>query len=321
MSNFVSKMEKKFGKYATDKIPLIMIICYSLGYIFNLINPDLLYVISLNPYAILHGQVWRLFSWILIPPGSSNIFFLLLSLYFYYSISKSLNAIWGNFKFNLYIFGGVLFIIIGAFGLYFFDRFTGFFVASDVYIPELVLYGYNTTYALISLLFTTYYLNMSLVLAYASTFPDAMVIFIVIPLKMKVLGILYAVILIYEAWEMGPLGFYILAISMLNFIIFFFTDRKKIRAYTKNRRNAQRAYNDMAAKRERERKIKVSRMRPSEGIAKHKCCICGQTDIDNPDLTFRFCSKCEGNYEYCQNHLYTHSHKGHLDVLNDENRD
>ena len=40
----------------------------------------------------------------------------------------------------------------------------------------------------------------------------------------------------------------------------------------------------------------------------HKCYICGQTDADNKDLEFRYCSKCNGNYEYCQNHLFTHEH-------------
>ena len=41
-------------------------------------------------------------------------------------------------------------------------------------------------------------------------------------------------------------------------------------------------------------------------VAKHKCAICGRTELDDPNLEFRFCSKCNGNYEYCQNHLFTH---------------
>ena len=47
----------------------------------------------------------------------------------------------------------------------------------------------------------------------------------------------------------------------------------------------------------------------NQPIARHKCAICGKTDITNPEMTFRFCSKCNGNYEYCENHLYTHMHK------------
>ena len=43
-------------------------------------------------------------------------------------------------------------------------------------------------------------------------------------------------------------------------------------------------------------------------ITRHKCAICGQTEDDDPSLEFRFCSKCNGNYEYCQQHLFTHTH-------------
>ena len=44
------------------------------------------------------------------------------------------------------------------------------------------------------------------------------------------------------------------------------------------------------------------------GVTKHRCAICGRTEADSPDMQFRFCSKCEGNYEYCEEHLYTHKH-------------
>jgi hypothetical protein len=44
-------------------------------------------------------------------------------------------------------------------------------------------------------------------------------------------------------------------------------------------------------------------------VTKHKCAVCGRTEKDDPNLEFRFCSKCNGNYEYCQDHLYTHIHK------------
>ena len=37
--------------------------------------------------------------------------------------------------------------------------------------------------------------------------------------------------------------------------------------------------------------------------------LCGRTELDDPTLTFRYCSKCSGNKEYCQEHLFTHEHK------------
>jgi hypothetical protein len=61
-------------------------------------------------------------------------------------------------------------------------------------------------------------------------------------------------------------------------------------------------------KRQKQFRSQFSQPRPGSGIAKHKCAICGRTEQDDPTLTFRYCSKCEGNYEYCQEHLFTHTH-------------
>ena len=49
----------------------------------------------------------------------------------------------------------------------------------------------------------------------------------------------------------------------------------------------------------------------SSKITRHKCAVCGRTEETNPELEFRFCSKCDGNYEYCQDHLFTHVHVKH----------
>ena len=111
MSNF----EKKFGKYAIKNLSLTLIMCYAAGYLIEMVLPGLFYFLTLNPYAIIHGQVWRLVTWILIPPDSSNLFFVLLMLYFYYSLGTSLERTWGTYRYNVYIFSGMLFTIIGSF--------------------------------------------------------------------------------------------------------------------------------------------------------------------------------------------------------------
>ena len=113
--NFIDKLERKFGRYATDKLPFILIACYALGYMIEKINYSWINYLTLNPYLILKGQVWRLVSWILIPPSESNIFFVLIMLFFYYSISMSLVKTWGVFKYNLYIVVGLLCSVIGSF--------------------------------------------------------------------------------------------------------------------------------------------------------------------------------------------------------------
>lgn len=87
--NFWDKMEKKFGRYAIPNLSLYLILCFGCGYLIYAINPAMLNYLTLDPYKILHGQIWRLFTWILIPGdgGSINIFTLIM-LFFYYSIGS-----------------------------------------------------------------------------------------------------------------------------------------------------------------------------------------------------------------------------------------
>ena len=100
MSNF----EKKFGKYAIRNLSLVLILCYACGYLIQFVNSGFLHYLTLNPYAILHGQVWRLVTWIIVPPDASNLFFVLIMLYFYFSIGTTLENTWGTYRYNLYIF-------------------------------------------------------------------------------------------------------------------------------------------------------------------------------------------------------------------------
>ena len=114
MSNF----EKKFGKYAIKNLSLILIMCYACGYLMKWINPGFFTYLYLNPYEIIHHfQIWRLLTWLIVPPDSFD-FWTLLMLYFYYSIGTSLERTWGTYRYNVYIFSGILFTAVGAFILY-----------------------------------------------------------------------------------------------------------------------------------------------------------------------------------------------------------
>ena len=79
----MSDFERKFGKYAVRDLSLKLIILYLIGYAIYYIRPEILYYMTLNPYAIVHGQVWRLVSWLLIPPSASNLFFIAIMMFFY----------------------------------------------------------------------------------------------------------------------------------------------------------------------------------------------------------------------------------------------
>lgn len=285
--SFSVKMERKLGKYAIKNITLYLIVCYAFGYIIELVNPDFISFMTLEPAYILRGQIWRLFTWLVIPPAESNLFFVLIMLYFYYSIGRSLEMIWGTYRLNVYLISGMIYTILGSFALY------GILTALGA--PGLTTFG---------MAFSTTYINLSIFLAYAATFPDMQVLlFFLIPIKVKVLGIIYVVILVYECISIatgygllvGMVYWVVIGASLLNFIIFFFTSRGKIRL------NPRQAVQRM------EYRHQVKQAEATK-IAKHKCAVCGRTSETNPELEFRFCSKCQGNFEYCNDHIFSHEH-------------
>ena len=87
--NFLNKMERRFGRYALTNLSLYIVLTYAAGYLLYMITPQVLTYMTLEPAMILRGQVWRIVSWLLIPPSTQNIFFILITLMFYYSIGTS----------------------------------------------------------------------------------------------------------------------------------------------------------------------------------------------------------------------------------------
>ena len=279
MSNF----EKKFGKYAISNLSLILILCYVVGYVIELINGRFLTYLTLNPYEILHGQVWRIFTWIIVPPSSLDPFTIIMLL-FYYNIGTSLERTWGTYRYNVYLLSGMLFTVLGS-----------MVWLGIQYIGSGPAQNLGAVSAVASLYFSTYYINMSIFLAFAATFPNVQVLLMfLIPVKVKWLGILYGLVLVYDFLFAGNLVTRIaIASSLLSFVIFFFTSRSHIHMSPKQMKRRAEFRQDI---------------RRNSKVTKHKCAICGQTEDDDPSLEFRFCSKCNGNYEYCQHHLFTHTH-------------
>lgn len=294
----MSKFEKKFGKYAIPNLSLILVVCYVAGYILQLVNPRFMSYLTLDPYQILHGQVWRVFTWVISPPSSLD-FFTLLMLFFYYSLGTSLERVWGTYRFNIYIWGGMLITIVAAFltmGLCY--LLFGEVLADSATATE---FFYNGSW-----LFSTYYINMSIFLAYAITYPEYQVlIMFFIPVKVKWMGIIYGILLVIDMIRYfmaglvyPPFWFGVVAIgaSLLNFLIFWLNTKRLGHLAPKQ------------IKRRAEFKHQVKEA-VKETKAVHRCSVCGRTDKDDPTLEFRYCSKCAGSHAYCQDHLFTHEHK------------
>ena len=252
--NFLDKMERKYGRYAIRNLPMFIIATYVAGYLIELFMPEMLMYLMLDPYYILHGQVWRLVTWILIPPSGLD-FFTIIMLLFYFSLGQTLERTWGSFRFNVYIFSGLIFTVIGAF----------------------LLYALTGAAGVIGLYFSTYYINMSIFLAFALTYPDMQVLLV--------------------SLDQGNIASRVAIVaSLLNFVLFFLLSGRFAR------------FSPHEVHRRQEYKRNVRKVQPRKGTARHKCAVCGRTEEDGDHLEFRFCSRCDGNYEYCQDHLFTHQH-------------
>lgn len=287
--NWIQKMERKFGRYAINNLMYYIIILYIVGYLVDMLNPGFFYsYLSLNVEAILHGQVWRLLTF-LAQPMDTSIIFLVFALHLYYMIGQHLEAQWGAFRFNLYFFAGVLFHIIAAFVVYF---------VTGVSMP-----------------IGTTYLNLSLFFAFAALYPNVeFLLFFIIPVKVKYLALFdglffgYTILqafmpayggspyigVIYHARAIAA------AVSLLNFVIFYFSSRN-VKAYSPKQVHRRKKFQKEI------RNAGVNKEAAKVG-AKHRCAVCGRTELDDPNLEFRYCSKCNGAYEYCQDHLFTHEH-------------
>ena len=140
-------------------------------------------------------------------------------------------------------------------------------------------------------------------------------LYAVLPIKVKWLALLDAAYMVYQIISSIYTGsrylmigatqyasaYYSIAVAiivaMANFLIYFFSTRnyqrinpKQVHRKREFRRQTNRAQNTYA------------------NGARHRCAVCGRTELDDENLDFRYCSKCDGNYEYCSDHLFTHQH-------------
>jgi len=282
---FMNKLERKFSRYAVSNLTLYLIMGYVVGYVLGRVSPSMLGMLTLDPYLIFHGQVWRLVSWVLVPPSMDNILFYVIMMLLYYNLGMSLENTWGTFRYNVYIFGGILYTVIGAL---------------VTWVVLALMYGKPLQQLMgqyVGASVSTYYICMSIFLAFATCYPNMQVmLYFIIPIRIKWLAIVYVVLIGYDLIQNSWPGRIVIVMSMLNFLIFFLSTRDFYR------------YSPREVKRKQVYRRAVNQPKRGNGISKHKCAICGRTELDDPTLEFRFCSKCAGNYEYCQEHLFTHRH-------------
>ncbi len=309
----IDKLENKFGRIAIKHLMLYVCICYAVGYVLFITNNyGVLDALSLNAEKILHGQVWRIVSYLVQPPTSARPLFFFITLYFYYMIGRYLEYQWGAFKFNVYFFSGMLLNVIAA-------------------IVIFLIFGINMP-------MSVYFLNLSLFMAFALEQPDRyMLLFFIIPFKAKWFALIDAIYfgtaVLFGFLSLGvrlpdglitflsriginpsPTAATAAVIAMMNFIIFYFVFKVGGKSSSRQQNQKQYQYNPYGNanrsgnnNQNNQRGAYTSQAGPTR-IPRHRCAICGKTEFNAPNEDFRFCTSCEGAFEYCSEHLHNHKH-------------
>lgn len=271
--NWLDRLDRKFGKYAIKGLMKYIVIINLAVYMIAVAIPNVSIVgqLALFPDKVMHGEVWRIITFIFIPPGQSLIL-ILFALYLYYMIGTELEQEWGSFKFNVYYFVGVIGAILAAF---------------------------ITDYPA-----TPTYLNLSLFLAFACIYPDyEILLFFILPIKMKYLAIFEGIFLAVTFIQGSMMTKLLVIFSVINFFLFF---GKSMLSNIRRKNNIKNRNKKSYTK-----NIKVKKKFNGEVTrigTRHRCNVCGMTEKDNPEMDFRYCSTCEGEYEYCMEHLNNHEH-------------
>lgn len=287
----------------------MLYICLGSGLmsILNLMNGgSFLYeMLCFDKSAILRGQVWRLVSWLLTEQLGGNPLLSVLFLYFFYRLGSAVESSIGTFKFNLFYLSGV--VLMDLFALVFCPT-EATVIANMLFPPEAFTYFYSNM---------AYYLHLSMVLAFSTMYPDSQfLIFFVIPVKAWVLALIDLVLLGIDVFNMCyPVMLFphclFPLIGLLNYFLFFGPDmsnllplswRAKLRRKQKQRPSGPKVVPFTAP---------GSRNPAADRTAlpyTHRCTICGRTDVTDPQLEFRYCSRCKGYHCYCEDHISNHTH-------------
>ena len=287
----MKKLRGRFDRFCfrhRDKgIPNLMLyitIGAAIVYIISMINGGsfLYQLLCFDKAAILQGQVWRLLTYAL-TFDSGNILYTAIALICYYSLGRAIENAWGTFRFNLFYLTGILMM--------------------DIYC--MIFGGYATAG----------YLNLSLFLAYATMYPDAQfLLMFIIPVKAWIFALLdLALVLIGQLGNPFPYNLFSV-ISLANYFLFFGKDVLNVIPVSW-RMNARRLFKKGGSKKQKAKTIPFPNAGSYQATVAtpkapytHKCTVCGRTDLTNPELEFRYCSRCKGYFCYCQDHINNHNH-------------
>ena len=249
MDRVLYRLERRYGKLAIENLTAIIVGGMALVFVAEQVRPDFAGLLVLDMAAIgpPHWQLWRLFTYLFLPPSSG--WWIVFELYFFWLIGTGLDREWGSFKFNVYYLVGMVGTTVAA-------AITG---GADGNI----------------------YLNLSLLLGFATVFPDfQLLLFMILPVKVKWLAILAAASMGYALVIGSNVTRLAIVASMANYLLFF---GGHLWGMWKGR-NLQ--------VRQAARRASMGAAPPATGG--RLCAICGAREADGADIRVCSCEKCEG---------------------------
>lgn len=298
---------RRFMARNRDKgIPNLMLyICVAnaILYLYTLFTGDssVAAVLDFNTPKILQGQVWRCFTWLLTygvesyGGGVMSLIYIVFYVLFNHWLGSILEGVWGTLRLNLYYFGGAVMTAFVAVIL-------GWIWMIPVYV-------------------SAYYLNISLLLAVATLVPEERILlFGIFPLKMRWLALLDIVLIVLSLfsdvalYKNDPVWLVLLVfgtapvISILNYVLNFGRDVARLLPIRRSYQQRKRHREFQNAAKPNPEWAKDYRSKTGQRPYRHKCTVCGRTDVDHPNLEFRYCSRCKGYFCYCIDHINQHTH-------------
>lgn len=301
MSNFSTRINRFFFRHRNKGIPNLMlyiVLGNAIVLLMSMMNGGsaLYELLCFDKTRILQGEIWRLVTYVF--TQSTGSFVQLLFLYFFYMLGRSVENRIGTLKFNLFYLSGVVLMDIFA------------MIFSPV-IPSgpVTQAEYNYLAAVLPNYYSmAYFLHLSLVLAFATAHPDAQfLIFFLIPVKAWIMAVIYLVLVGIQVFNMCypvllfPHCLFPL-VGLANYFLFFGSSLSNLLpvSWRPKKRKTQTGPRVIPF-------TKAEKIAPKATYT-HKCTVCGRTDVDHPELEFRYCSRCNGYHCYCEDHISNHAH-------------
>jgi hypothetical protein len=261
MDRILARLERRFGRFAIGNLTTFIVFGMAIVFMMSMARPDVVERLALDMSAVRRGEVWRLVTYLFIP-RSLSFFWILFTLGWVWMLGHGLESEWGAFKFNVYYLLGML----------------------------------GTTFAAVvtGQALGNYYLNLTLVFAFATIAPDYEVLLLILPVKMKWLAWLSVAFLakdvLFGDWAVRAA----IAVAMLNYLLFFAPELAAV-VRGKERRRAQA--------------VQRASSRPPPSAAVRTCALCGAREDDGADIRVCPCEKCKatgGPRTLCLEHARNH---------------